>query len=79
MQFRWVAGITLWTFFSGPAMGPPPALSPPAAARTATAAAERDRTPANYPAVRQDGKTAHPSSRITRGVVQERTGLVGCQ
>lgn len=24
MQFRWVAGITLWTFLSGPALAPPP-------------------------------------------------------
>jgi hypothetical protein len=25
MEFRWVAGIALWTFLSGPAMGPPAA------------------------------------------------------
>jgi hypothetical protein len=23
MDFRWVAGIALWTFLSGPAIGPP--------------------------------------------------------
>ena len=45
MQFRWVVGITLWTFFSGPAAGPPPASLPPARARAATV--ERDPSPAN--------------------------------
>jgi hypothetical protein len=29
MQFRWVAGITLWTFIAGPAFGPPIANSQP--------------------------------------------------
>jgi len=28
MQFRWVAVITMWTFLSGPLLGPPHAPSP---------------------------------------------------
>jgi hypothetical protein len=29
VEFRWVAIITLWTFISGPAVGPPTAKSSP--------------------------------------------------
>lgn len=29
MEFRWVAGITLWTFICGPAVGPPTARHAP--------------------------------------------------
>ena len=29
MDFRWIAGIALWTFLSGPAIGPPAGAGAP--------------------------------------------------
>jgi hypothetical protein len=60
MQFRWVAGITLWTFLSAPVFGPPRATQDTKHRRTAAAEMQRANTgPQRY--VRRTAQALSPS------------------
>jgi hypothetical protein len=65
MEFRWVAGITLWTFICGPAVGPP------AARHTPLGAMSQASPPAQRKVIRHGAHEPKPkfpgsSSRVSR-------------
>jgi hypothetical protein len=62
MQFRWVAGIALWTFFSGPVFGPPTANPQQSRKPTVTASAKQWR--ADTPHVRTPKTKAPKTTQV---------------
>ncbi len=63
MKFRWAAGITLWTFFSGPVFGPPTVSPHPPPKPTQTVSTRQWRADAGH-----TGTPVPMRARAARGI-----------